>query len=110
MYKRVVDEDDDPGIIIQLPYNDIFTIYSKSGCKYCLEVKKLLENQNKDFLIIDCDNYLIENKTCFLQNIKELAKKDHKTFPIVFHNKVFIGGFNETNEYLDTLNAFENYS
>ena len=39
--------------------NNIFTIYSKSGCINCRNVKDLLQKHNFTFNIIDCDEYLI---------------------------------------------------
>ena len=43
-----------------------FTIYSKSGCPNCLKVKALLKKNNINFIIVDCDVYLIEDKSFFL--------------------------------------------
>ena len=33
--------------------------------------------------------------------IKEMTNTDHKTFPMVFRNDVFIGGFTQTKEFLE---------
>ena len=49
-----------------------YTIYSKSGCPNCKKVKELLETQKMTFTVIDCDEYLIESKTEFLNFIQEL--------------------------------------
>lgn len=88
------------------PYDNEYTIYSKSGCLYCKEVKYLLIDKKIKYKVIDCDPYLIENKQEFLTFIRGLANKDHKTFPIVFNNRgQFIGGYTHTKEYLErTLN------
>jgi len=92
-----------------LPLNENYTVYSKSGCKYCLEVKQLLKNEKRNFIIINCDVFLIDKREIFLEKMEELTNKKIKTFPIVFHNGLFIGGFEKTREYCDTIRAFENY-
>lgn len=76
-----------------------FTIYSKSGCPNCTKAKQLL-HENVSMEIINCDEYLLEDKEGFLQFIKELAGGiDHRTFPIVFHETKFIGGYKELDSY-----------
>jgi glutaredoxin len=80
-----------------------FTIYSKSGCPNCSKVKILLNNENIIFKMIDCDDYLIENKDFFLECIKDICKKEYKMFPIVFNDGILLGGYNETKEYIDKL-------
>lgn len=89
------------------PLQNGFTIYSKSGCFYCTKVKKLLTEQNSVFVVIDCDEYIIEAKENFLLFMKERANKEYKTFPMVFNNGVFVGGFNETQEYFNKLLQFD---
>ena len=86
------------------PASDNYTIYTKSGCPNCTKVKKLLETENP--LIIDCDEWLIEDKVGFLEFIREKAGKECKTFPMVFHNGKFIGGFDETVRFKEKQDAF----
>jgi glutaredoxin len=83
------------------PSKLIFTIYSKSGCHNCTNVKNLLKEKNISFNMIDCDDYLIEDKDNFLQFINNIANKDCKIFPMVFFDEKFIGGYNETIEYIN---------
>jgi glutaredoxin len=85
------------------PCENNFTIYSKSGCINCRKVKDLLKRYEFDYEIIDCDDYLFEDKDNFLSFIKSYSVVDWKSFPIVFFNGNFIGGLNETKEYLDTI-------
>ena len=92
---------------IPQPDEEKITIYSKSGCVNCVRVKKLLKENNIDFIIIDCDELLLENKTMFLQFIEQLIGKEYKTFPMVFLNKTFIGGFKETEEYFSKILDFD---
>ena len=44
------------------PSDNNFTIYSKSGCINCRRVKDLLKNNNSEYEMIDCDDYLLEDK------------------------------------------------
>ena len=89
------------------PLQNDFTVYSKSGCVNCTKVKKLLTEKNSNFVVIDCDEYIIEDKENFLLFIKERANKEYKTFPMVFNNALFVGGFNETQEYFNKLLQFD---
>ena len=84
-----------------------FTIYSKSNCSYCIKVKKILVDKQISFLDINCDEYLVKNKEEFLLFIKEQANKDYKTFPIVFKDGKFIGGFTETQHHFDKFLCFD---
>ena len=88
-------------MLFEEPSENKFTIYSKSGCINCRKVKDLLKSENLEYEIIDCDDYLLEYKEIFLSFIKSHSIIDWKTFPIVFNNGKFIGGLNETKEYLE---------
>jgi glutaredoxin len=82
-----------------------FTVYSKSGCPNCNKVKNLLKTNNLPFNVIDCDEFILENKEEFLLFIKTLARQECKTFPMVFTNAQFIGGYNETNNHLECIKS-----
>jgi glutaredoxin len=89
------------------PSKNEYTIYSKSGCSNCTKVKELLLSNNIPFIVIDCDEYLIEVKAEFLLFIQELTSREWKTFPMVFSNDgLFIGGFTDTRLYLEELLEF----
>jgi glutaredoxin len=85
------------------PSKSGFTIYSKSGCPNCIKAKTLLKSKYLLFNVVDCDEYLIENKDNFLTCIKELANQEVKIFPIIFYDEKFIGGYNETNHFVEEL-------
>ena len=85
------------------PFSKDFTIYSKSGCINCTAVKKLLKEKFFYFQEINCDEYLIEEKENFLLFIENKIGKSYKTFPIVFYNGNFIGGYTETIEFTKKL-------
>lgn len=92
-----------------LPEKSKFTIYSKSGCPNCTHVKKLLQEHKIDYVIVDCDDYLIEERENFLEFIQKLIGKECKTFPMVFFDETFLGGFKETIEYIDTYISFNEF-
>lgn len=80
------------------PKLNIYTIYSKSGCINCVKAKELLKSKNISFEIIDCDEYLFDDKSGFLNFIKQISNynQDIKYFPIIFNlsNKL-LSGFDE---------------
>lgn len=82
------------------PISKGFTIYSKSGCPNCRNVKNLLTKKNIFFHVIDCDDYLLFERDEFLSYIEKKACKEYKSLPIVFKDDIFIGGFVDTEKYL----------
>lgn len=80
-------------------------IYTKSNCIYCQKVKELLEKEEK-ITIINCDNLLKSNerKETFFNSIKNNIGCIYRTFPIVFLNNNFIGGYTETLRLFDNKN------
>ena len=85
------------------PSNNNFTVYSKSGCPNCSKVKTLLKEKNFIFNVIDCDEYLLEDKEKFLEFIKKLTGNPCRIFPMVFFNGIFVGGYIETQEYIEKI-------
>jgi len=90
------------------PNESGFTIYSKSGCLQCSKVKTLLQDNKLDFTVVDCDEYILEDKQSFLLFMNNMANRDIKVFPMIFYNGTFIGGYPETREQVDKLTSFDN--
>jgi glutaredoxin len=88
---------------IDKPIEKGFTIYSKSGCPNCLKAKGFLKEKNFIINVINCDEYIIEDKEFFLSFIKEIACQEVKLFPMIFYDGKFIGGLNETVSFSDKL-------
>ena len=92
----------------EVPVEKGYTIYSKSGCPNCIKAKKEIASENPT--IVDCDDYIIEDKDEFLFFMKTLIGKEHRFFPMIFKDGVFIGGYVELCIYLeneeDKKNAF----
>jgi len=80
-----------------------FTIFSKSNCKFCVNVKQLLDRFG--YKEVNCDEFLldVEMKEEFLNKIKEKCGKEYRTFPMVFDGLEFIGGFTDTEKYLKNI-------
>lgn len=85
------------------PNKEGFTIYSKSGCPNCTSVKKFIKEKNYFFTEINCDEYILEDKEKFIKFIEKIAETSYKTFPMVFYNGKFIGGFTHTTEFINKL-------
>ena len=87
---------------IEAPSDKSFTVYTKTNCKYCVLVKSLLNENKIPFIEINCDDYLSQDKQYFLNFIKEKANREHeyKTFPMVFCDGKFVGGFVETDKLI----------
>jgi glutaredoxin len=80
-----------------------FTVYSKSGCPNCVTVKKVIKEKHFLFHEINCDDYILEDKEEFLKFIETNIGRSHKTFPIVFYEGKFIGGLNDTIQFIEKL-------
>jgi glutaredoxin len=83
------------------------TVYSKSGCINCTKIKTLLKDKHLAFKVIDCDEFILENREEFLLFMQQLIGKEYKIFPIVFDNNTFIGGYHETVKYIEKLLDFD---
>ena len=79
-----------------------YTIYTKSKCSYCTRAKVLLPYAH----VILCDDYLADDRDQFLAFMDKVSTKTPRTFPMVFHNGQYIGGYEDTKEYVDKLEAF----
>jgi len=90
-----------------------FIIYTKQSCQYCSDLKKYLINKNKTYQEIDL--YKINNlqttpfeyhdKDSFFKKLNELVI--WKTFPVVFRDNKFIGGYTETIQNIQKEEAFQ---
>ena len=85
------------------PLKSGFTIYSKSGCHNCLKAKTFLHNKSLILKVVNCDEYIIEDKESFLSFITSLTNKEVRVFPIIFYDGKFVGGYNETVKFVDDL-------
>jgi len=73
----------------------MYTVYTKSGCRYCALVKELLDELGEPVIYINCDEELLNDKETLLNSLEKKAGRPHKTFPMVFLDGEFVGGFIE---------------
>jgi glutaredoxin len=69
---------------------DSWIIYTKEGCGYCENAKQLMTKLNLNFKIISGEN----NKD-ILNIMKSINRQDFKTWPKIFKNNIFIGGYKD---------------
>jgi glutaredoxin len=92
---------------IPTPIKNQFTVYSKSGCTYCIQAKELLTQLQLVHTIIDCDIYLETDKELFLHFIHQLSSINYTSFPMIFDGKTFVGGYSNIQQYVDRLLNFD---
>lgn len=83
-----------------------YVIYSKSGCPYCTKSKNLLKNDNYEY--INCDEYLLENKSKFLFFIREHSNVELKMFPIIFYDGKYVNTLSEAEKIIEKQISFDN--
>ncbi len=76
---------------------EIFTIYSKPNCPYCIRVKQLMEALKFKYVVYDLENDFTREEfyTEFGQG---------STFPQVIHGSKHLGGCADTIAYLKENN------
>ena len=73
----------------------LYTVYTKSNCPYCEKIKILMDEYGENVNYITCDEWLITKRILFLNIMRVKTQKDEITFPIVFFEGNYLGGFNE---------------
>ena len=86
---------------IQLP-DAPHVIFTKQKCSYCTRAKVLLPQAR----IIHCDDWLKQDRETFLAQMDSISGAKPRTFPMVFINGKYIGGYVETKKYIDELECF----
>lgn len=77
----------------------MYTIYGTPFCKWCKEAKKLAEQKQLPFTFKD-----ISEPTNDLQILKDRLSSlgsTLETIPVIFHNNVLIGGYDDFENYLN---------
>ena len=60
------------------PNTSGFTVYGKTGCSYCTKVKSLLTSYEQEFVYVNCDEYLVNDKDAFLEFMLDGTSVDNK--------------------------------
>jgi glutaredoxin len=74
-----------------------YTVYTKSECGWCRRTKVLLP----EAVVFNCDKHLEFDKDAFLTEMAHRIGKEYRTFPMVFFEGVFIGGYEDTQDFVD---------
>lgn len=80
-----------------------WVIFTKESCGYCRKAKALVPSA----VNTPCDEYLSTDRPEFLRKMDKLTGREHRTFPMVFHDGVFVGGHAEMVKYIEKLEVFE---
>lgn len=85
---------------VQVPRKRFWKLYTKQGCPYCANAKKLLTKRKENFINIEVTPEILE----------KLRPKigDYNTVPIVLLDDEFIGGFNELQAKLSEIPVKQN--
>lgn len=81
---------------------DGYTILTKESCKWCTKTKELIPHGH----YIPCD-ILLEDRDNFFSEVDQLTGQEYRTFPMVFYNKEFVGGYKEVKHKIDTELTFD---
>lgn len=77
-------------------------IYSKVGCVWCERLKTYFQEHNVQY----SNRILDPSSSTYREDCDALIARtgrDHRTFPFVFVDGVFIGGFTETVKWFEEL-------
>ena len=93
------------------PFDTNFTVYTVTKCGYCNRFKHELRKHGREPPeVILCDEFVStpEQKRNFFAHVNTMTTKPHYTFPIIFHNGKYIGGFTDSCAFLEsTCSAFD---
>ena len=78
---------------------DTYLIFGISTCGYCKKTILYMNEHNLRYKYYDLDKYY-EIFIMILNQIRKMRpslniKTDHQTFPIIFYNNKFVGGYND---------------
>lgn len=78
---------------------DTFIVFGLNGCPYCTNAIKYLKDNKYKHKYYEMNKY----RDIFIKILKDLndmyptleINMNHETFPVIFYNKKFIGGFDD---------------
>jgi glutaredoxin len=75
-----------------------FIIYTRLSCPNCDKAKKLLEKE--ETVIFNCDQMLKNDRDEFIKSMELKTRRPFKTFPVIFINDDYLGGYEDLTSYL----------
>jgi glutaredoxin len=107
--------EDNKSVLEDKKETNVYTIYTKSACPFCVKAKNFLREKKQldttiHFVENNCDMYLqnAEDKEQFLQDMKKHCGKEWRTFPMIFHRGQFIGGYTDLVQYYNQFISIAN--
>ena len=96
-------------MMVTKPAQEGFTVYTRSGCEFCRRAKQLLSSIPPSLrrgpvpiTVVECDEYVMGRAVSDVEGFWDVmcgafrAAPSHRTFPVIFLDKKFIGGYTET--------------
>ncbi len=78
-------------------------IFSKPSCKYCTKSYDLLNNNNIEYYKFDVGELVDNVEFDEIYNKLQLLTNKAKTYPMIFIEQKFIGGYNELQLYVKNI-------
>jgi len=91
LYEKELEE-----IFLSKSVPEKWVIYTKDGCGYCKDAKKLLTKNKIEFTDIPVTSKNKDEIYSVIDNITD----SYRYFPVIIHNNEFIGGFTELKNIL----------
>ena len=82
---------------LPIPLARGITVYGRAGCGYSSMAQQLISGRSQT-RYYNLNQYLNDPREFF--NLAQRRIRSHRTFPIVFVDQQFIGGFSELQSYL----------
>ena len=70
-----------------------YQVFGRLSCNYCQQSKKLLDKYNLAYEFYDLQEP--EVAAIYVKKFRPMVPVTHTTVPVIFYNKIFIGGFTE---------------
>lgn len=75
-----------------------FIIYTRTNCPNCDRAKNLLQKEEK--IIINCDNFLADDRESFIRTMRRKTGWDRIIFPMIFIDDDFLGGIEDLTSHI----------
>lgn len=85
-----------PFVIKTLNIQDGFTFITKENCSYCVKAKNILSTKQYREIKLEA----LRERNDFDELYKAFKSHGATTFPIIYHDKKFIGGYIEMITFL----------
>ena len=90
------------------PQKKGFTVYGRAGCPYCDRTVELLKTSGERFKYFQRER-LEASRYQFHEDLAKYIGNYGKTFPLIFYNGKFIGGYSELKKSMDRLGLTDDF-